>query len=182
VAEFWLLERHRDDTLANCIGNAVPDPVWLRCPVFEGFRPAGSEAMIPAIKRRRLDSEHLQRSSDWQMHCSTRWMISSFSDAGSLMFGRKDGLVGFVLAAVRKDIRNGVTMLGMITPKQLEATVNKTEVKYQTIAEVDADLARLGLPPTREIFQIDFVGTPVAEEAVGEAEPEILSTDRDPTK
>jgi hypothetical protein len=93
----------------------------------------------------------------------------------------KDGLVGFVLAAVRKDIRNGVTMLGTITPKQLEATVNKTEIKYQSIAEVDADLARHGLPPTREIFQIDFVGTPAPDEAAGEPEPEILPPDREPT-
>src|SRR5262249_21536308 len=66
-AELGLVERHRDDPLANFIGNAVPDPIWLRWPVFEGFRPAGSEAFIPAIKCRRLDAEHLQRSSGRQM-------------------------------------------------------------------------------------------------------------------
>jgi hypothetical protein len=55
-------ERHCNDALANFIGNAVPDPVWLRWPVFEGFPAARSEAIIRAIKRRRPDAEHLQRA------------------------------------------------------------------------------------------------------------------------
>src|SRR5580704_13585258 len=44
-----------------------------------------NQPIIPAIECRRLDPEHLQRSPS--RHCSTRLMISSFSDAGSLMFG-----------------------------------------------------------------------------------------------
>jgi hypothetical protein len=79
----------------------------------------------------------------------------------------KDGLVGFVLAAVRKDLRNGVTMLGMVTPKQVDAVITRGEVTYTTIAELDADLAKHGLPVSSEIFKIDYRGTsvPEAEEA-----------------
>ena len=69
------------------VGNAVPNPIRLRRLVFDGFRPTRSEPVIPAIECRRLDPEHLQRSPAGRCDCSTRPMISSFSDAGSLMFG-----------------------------------------------------------------------------------------------
>ena len=58
-----LLERL---ALANISGN-VPDPIGLRRLVFERLRPAGSVPIIPAIKRRWLDTEDLKRSPGRQM-------------------------------------------------------------------------------------------------------------------
>ena len=66
-AELRLLKRHHDNALANISGNAVPDPIALRRLVFERLRPAGSVPIIPAIKRRWLDTEHLKRSPGRQM-------------------------------------------------------------------------------------------------------------------
>jgi hypothetical protein len=58
-------------------------------------------------------------------------------------------------------------MLSLVCPKAIEANITKTEVNFTTIAELDADLQKAGLPPTREIFQLDYRGTavPDAEEA-----------------
>jgi hypothetical protein len=71
----------------------------------------------------------------------------------------KNGMVGFVLAAIRKDIRNGVTMLGMITPKAIDAHITRAEINYTSVAELDQDLIKHGLPPSAEIFRLDFKGT-----------------------
>jgi hypothetical protein len=77
----------------------------------------------------------------------------------------KDGMVGFCLAAIRKDIRNGVTMLNMITPRHVDATITRTDVIYKTIAQLDQDLAQAGLPTSGEVFQIDYKGTSVLDPA-----------------
>jgi hypothetical protein len=88
----------------------------------------------------------------------------------------KNGMVGFVLAAIRKDIRNGVSMLGMICPKQVDAVITRTDVVYKTIAELDSDLAKRGLPGSQEIFKLEYKTTDdddvvvVAEEVIKEGE------------
>src|SRR6476646_2325694 len=66
-AELWLLKRHHDNALPDVVGNAVPDPIRLRRLVFESFKPTRSKPVIPAIERRRLDPEHLQRPPSRQM-------------------------------------------------------------------------------------------------------------------
>lgn len=71
----------------------------------------------------------------------------------------KNAMVGFCLAAIRKDIRNGVTMLQMITPKQVDATITRTDVTYRTLAELDADLRSHGLPTSQEVFKLDYKGS-----------------------
>lgn len=71
----------------------------------------------------------------------------------------KNAMVGFCLAAIRKDIRNGVTMLQMITPKQVDATITRTDITYKTLAELDSSLATLGLPSSQEIFKLDYKGS-----------------------
>src|SRR5205085_5963425 len=48
-------------------GDAVPDAIWFRRLVFECFRPAGAVAIVPAVERRRPDTQHLQGSPGRQM-------------------------------------------------------------------------------------------------------------------
>jgi hypothetical protein len=78
---------------------------------------------------------------------------------GLSLCGGRDGLVGFVVKAVRKDIRNGVTMLNMITPRMIDAHITRTDVTYKTIADLDQELSRQGLPPSSQIFALDYKGT-----------------------
>jgi hypothetical protein len=77
-----------------------------------------------------------------------------------------DGMVGFCLRLLREDIQNGMTMLQMITPRAVDAVITHEPVKYQTVADIDADLAQAGLPPMRDIFRIDYG----REEPIQEAE------------
>ena len=87
-----------------------------------------------------------------------------------------NGLTGFVVRAARADIKYGVQMLGMITPKQVDAVINHDPIEYKTVEDIERDLAARGLPPMREIFQIDFIGSPV--EDVERPEAEILPPGR----
>jgi hypothetical protein len=78
-------------------------------------------------------------------------------------FGRdgrgKDGIIGFIHRALHEDVRHGVSLLLGITPKLLEANIiRKTEVSFQSVEDLDRDLAAHGLPPTREIFALDYHG------------------------
>ena len=68
-----------------------------------------------------------------------------------------NGLTGFVVRAARADIKYGVQMLGMVTPKQVDAVINHDPIEYKTVEDIDR-----GLPPMREIFQIEW-GSPVEE-------------------
>ena len=78
----------------------------------------------------------------------------------------KNAMVGFCLAAIRKDIRNGIIMLQMITPKQVDATITRTDVVYRTLADLDSNLATLGLPTSSEIFKLDYAGDTLEAEVV----------------
>ena len=67
-----------------------------------------------------------------------------------------DGIAGLVYAAVKADIRNAIPLLSVVTPKQLHAEVMRTNIEIKTVADLDAELQRQGLPATREIFALDF--------------------------
>ena len=67
-----------------------------------------------------------------------------------------DGIAGLVYAAVKADIRNAIPLLSVVTPKQLHAEVMRTNIEIKTIADLDAELERQGLPLTREIFQVQY--------------------------
>ena len=82
MGEFRLLKRHHDNALANISGNAVPAPIGLRRLVFERLRPAGSVPIIPAIKRRWLDTEHLKRLPGRQMRLLDEADDLKLRDAG----------------------------------------------------------------------------------------------------
>jgi hypothetical protein len=70
------------------------------------------------------------------------------------------GIAGAVYAACAENLRNAVSLLCAITPKMVEANITKTEVHFTSVAELDQDLAKAGLPPTREIFALDYRGDP----------------------
>jgi hypothetical protein len=91
--------------------------------------------------------------------------------------------IGFCFRLLQEDVSNGLTFLSMLTPKAIEAAVSHaSKVEYQSVADVDRELAKLGVRSLRDIFEVDFVGTPVPDEAVGASEPEILPLERGPTK
>ena len=47
----------------------------------------------------------------------------------------------------------------MITPRQADVTITRAPAPV-TLAELDAELARMNLPPMREVFAVDFRGSP----------------------
>lgn len=67
-------------------------------------------------------------------------------------------MVGFVIKATNENIKNGVAMLNMITPRIVDAIVTHNDMIFKTLAEVDTELAARGLPTSQEIFKLDFKG------------------------
>ena len=47
----------------------------------------------------------------------------------------------------------------MITPKQVDAVITRTDITYRTLAELDADLRSHGLPTSQEVFKLDYKGS-----------------------
>jgi hypothetical protein len=69
----------------------------------------------------------------------------------------RNGIIGLIHRAVREDVKHAISLLIAITPKLLEHNITKkTEVTFQTIAELDADLRAHGLPESKEIFAISY--------------------------
>ena len=83
-----------------------------------------------------------------------------------------DGIAGLVYAAVKADIRNAIPLLSVVTPKQLHAEVMRTNIEIKTIAELDAELERQGLPRTAEIFPLSYRSDADAEPTELELEVE----------
>jgi hypothetical protein len=78
------------------------------------------------------------------------------------------GVAGAVYRAVADNPRNAVSLLCAITPRELQADIRRTEVQITSLADLDSELQRMGLPTTdrlfaRPIFECDFKGTPVPE-------------------
>ena len=69
-------------------------------------------------------------------------------------------MTGFCLRLLDENIENGLTLLQLITPRQLHAEVMRTNVEIKTIAELDAELQKAGLPPMRQVFSLDYKGSP----------------------
>jgi hypothetical protein len=67
-------------------------------------------------------------------------------------------MVGFVIKATNENIKNGVAMLNMITPRIVDAVVTHNDMIFQSLAEVDTALAARGLPTSQEIFKLDYKG------------------------
>jgi hypothetical protein len=84
----------------------------------------------------------------------------------------RDGLVAFIIAAVKQDLGRGIKLIQSITPRMLDVTVEKTStIRYRTIEEVQEDLEKRGIKSFGEIFRIDYVGDQTKIEPV---EAEIL--------
>jgi hypothetical protein len=73
--------------------------------------------------------------------------------------GGREGMVGTIKKLIRTNINNVVPLLQLVTPKMVEAAIDhQIRHQYASLEEVDADLKAAGLPPMREIFQIDYRG------------------------
>jgi hypothetical protein len=77
--------------------------------------------------------------------------------------GGREGMVGFVIRATEDNLKNGVAMLNMITPRIVDAMITRTDVIFRSIADVDTELAKHGLPTSQEIFKLDFKGSTVVD-------------------
>jgi hypothetical protein len=85
--------------------------------------------------------------------------------------GGREGMVGFVIKATNENIRNGVAMLNMITPRIVDAVVTHNDTIFRTLAEVDTELRARGLPTSQEIFKLDYKGDTEDDSVVIENEP-----------
>jgi hypothetical protein len=80
----------------------------------------------------------------------------------------RNGIIGLIHRAIREDVKHAIHLLVAITPKLLEHNITRTEVHFTTIEQLDAELAKQGLPPTQQIFAVDFRGTPASDVAESE--------------
>jgi hypothetical protein len=90
--------------------------------------------------------------------------------------GGREGMVGFVIKATNENIKNGVAMLNMITPRIVDAVVTHNDMIFQSLAEVDTALAARGLPTSQEIFKLDYRGDPDDDSVVIENEKDNVSS------
>jgi hypothetical protein len=84
--------------------------------------------------------------------------------------GGERGLVGFIEAAVAENTGYGIRLLCALAPRTADVTIRNTP-SVTSIAELDEELQRAGLPPTSEIFRLDFKGTPIEEAEIVESGP-----------
>jgi hypothetical protein len=91
-------------------------------------------------------------------------ILEGLTIAGNSM-GR-EGIVSYVVAAAKADFRHGIALLSMVTPRHLNADVTiRNEPVITTIEQLDAELAKAGLPPSREIFAISYKESPAPSDA-----------------
>jgi hypothetical protein len=76
-------------------------------------------------------------------------------------------LVGFIEAAVREDRGYGIRLLCALAPKTADVTL-RSAPSITTLEELDEQLAKLNLPPMRQLYPPDYRGDPA--ETITEAE------------
>ena len=91
-------------------------------------------------------------------------ILEGLTIAGNSM-GRQ-GIVSYVVEAAKADFRHGIALLSMVTPRHLNADVTiRNDPIITTVAQLDAELAKAGLPPSGEIFKIEYRGQPAPSDA-----------------
>ena len=72
------------------------------------------------------------------------------------------GVAGAVYQAVADNPRNAVSLLCAITPREVQQDIRRRDIQITTIADLDAQLRAMGLPPVDQLFPpmfaIDFKG------------------------
>jgi hypothetical protein len=63
-----------------------------------------------------------------------------------------------------------------------EGAVSHKVVEYQSVEDIDRELAKLGVRRLRDIFEIDYQGTPISDEVAEIPEAEILPLEREPKR
>ena len=64
-------------------------------------------------------------------------------------------MVGVIKKLIRKNLDNVIPLLQLVTPKQADVTF-RNEAPLLTIEDLDRSLIAAGLPPTRQVFQIQY--------------------------
>jgi hypothetical protein len=126
----------------------------------------------PSAKRQRVPGSGRRPGTSNQIPRHTQALIlealHTYGEDGS---GR-GGVIGLLHGAFRQDIKHAINLLVAITPKILEQNITRTDVIYKTIAELDEDLAKHGLPTSHEVFRLDFSTGPIEEAEILELAPE----------
>ena len=72
-------------------------------------------------------------------------------------------MADYVTKVALADHRLGVAMMSLVCPKAIDATVRHEPVLV-TVEDLDRSLIASGLPPTRQVFGIDFRGSDTVED------------------
>jgi hypothetical protein len=146
----------------------------IRTPPTNSERPAPSDpAYIRHVGQQTQRKRGGRKKGTPNRHTlvSREAIIIGLNEAGG-----REGMIGIVKQLIEKNIENAIPLFQLITPRQVDATINQeATVRYQTVAEIDAELAKRGLRPVREIFQIDYKSTPATlPGSAPVTEPEII--------
>ena len=83
--------------------------------------------------------------------------------AGLNAAGGPQGMAAYVTRVALEDPKLGVAMMALVCPKAIEATVRHEDQVLLSVEQLDESLRQAGLPPSKEIFALDFKGTSVPE-------------------
>ncbi len=133
----------------NRIPAEADSPALRLRKIINPGRPAKRQR-VPGSGRRKGGQNIISRST-------RQCILEGLTIAGNTMGDQ--GVVSYVTQAALADFRHGIALLGMITPRQADVTITRAPAPV-TLAELDAELARMNLPPMREVFAVDFRGSP----------------------
>jgi len=89
--------------------------------------------------------------------------------------GGPGGVADYVCRVALEDPKLGVQMMSLVVPRQAHVEVTRNEQALLTVEQLDASLIASGLPPTKEIFALDFARGPIEEAEVLEPAPEKIT-------
>jgi hypothetical protein len=74
-------------------------------------------------------------------------------------------MANYVTRVALADHRLGVAMMSLVCPKAIEANIRHEEQVFVSVEDLDRSLTEAGLPPTKEIFALDYGPREQDEEA-----------------
>jgi hypothetical protein len=89
--------------------------------------------------------------------------------AGLNAAGGPEGMIAYVTRVALEDYRLGVAMMALVCPRQADVTF-RSEPVLMSVEDLDRSLIEAGLPPTKQIYGLDFKGTAGPIEEAEEAE------------
>jgi hypothetical protein len=98
-------------------------------------------------------------------------IIEGLARAGG---GGPEGVVRYVTAAAKADYKYGIALMSLVCPKAIEANIRHEQATLVTIEDLDIELQKAGLPPSSEIFKVDYKGSQTPEEPAVDGESEVI--------